>query len=136
MIERRADTQLPQVRFPGASRDFSPIVNCQCRLSYVCPYTPCAIACISICAHVKHPVVHVRVRWIMETLKHPPYTVGWVARLCRNWLPWKKATRISRGNQSHWDNTVVKSKEKVKSTQTTGTCPGLAQGVGLHFIAH
>ena len=27
----------------------------------------CAIACINICAHVKDPVVHVRVRWIMET---------------------------------------------------------------------
>ena len=30
---------------------------------------PCAIACIYICAHVKDPVVHVRVRWIMEILK-------------------------------------------------------------------
>ena len=29
---------------------------------------PCAIACINICAHVKVPVVHVRVWWIMETL--------------------------------------------------------------------
>ena len=36
----------------------------KCRLSYVCPYTPCEIACINICAHVKDPVVHVRVRWI------------------------------------------------------------------------
>ena len=31
----------------------------------------CAIACTNICAHVKDPVVHVRVRWIKETLKHP-----------------------------------------------------------------
>ena len=29
----------------------------------------CSVACIDICAHVKDPVVHVRVRWIMETLK-------------------------------------------------------------------
>ena len=28
------------------------------------------ITCINICAQVKDPVVHVRVRWIMETLKH------------------------------------------------------------------
>ena len=33
--------------------------------------TACAIACINICAHVKDPVVPVRVRWIMETLKTP-----------------------------------------------------------------
>ena len=35
-------------------------------------YTPlCAIACIYICVHVKDPVIHVRVQWIIETLKHP-----------------------------------------------------------------
>ena len=34
-----------------------------------------------ICAHVKDPVVHVRVQRITETLKHPACTVGWVARL-------------------------------------------------------
>ena len=30
-------------------------------------------------AHVKRPVVRVRVQWIMETPKHPACTVGWVA---------------------------------------------------------
>ena len=41
-----------------------------------CAHTPpCAIACIYICAHVKDPVVHVRVWWIMETLKHPACTI-------------------------------------------------------------
>ena len=56
-----------------------------------CPYTPaCAIACIYICAHVKDPVVHVRVRWIMESLKHAACSVGWVAQLYRSWLSlWK-----------------------------------------------
>ena len=39
---------------------------------------PCAIACINICVHIKDLVAHVRVRWIMETLKHPACTVGWV----------------------------------------------------------
>ena len=52
---------------------------------------------VNICAHVKDPVVHVRVRWIMETLKHPACTVGWVTRLCRSWLSPGKATRISHG---------------------------------------
>ena len=51
----------------------------------------------NICAYVKDPVVRVRVRWSMETLKHPACTVGWVARLCRNWLSPGKATRISHG---------------------------------------
>ena len=86
-----------QVRFLRAARDFSPRVNFQCRLSYgVC--TPlCAIGCVYICAHVKYLVVHVRVRWIMETLTHPACTVGWVARLCRKWLSRGKGTRISHG---------------------------------------
>ena len=27
---------------------------------------------------LKYPVVHVRIRWIMETLKHPACIVGWI----------------------------------------------------------
>ena len=60
-----------------------------------CPYIPCA--CTYICAHVKDPVVHVRVRWIMETLKRSTCRVIWVARLCRSWLSPGKATRIFHG---------------------------------------
>ena len=48
-------------------------------------------------AHVKDPVVHVGVRWIMETLKHPACTIGLIARLCRSWLSLGKAIRISYG---------------------------------------
>ena len=40
LVERRTGTPLRQIRFPGAARDFSPKVKFQCRLSYVCPYTP------------------------------------------------------------------------------------------------
>ena len=40
LVEHRTVTPLTQVRFPGAARDFSPRVNFQCRLSYVCPYNP------------------------------------------------------------------------------------------------
>ena len=57
----------------------------------------CAFACINICAHIKDPVVYVRVPWIMETLKHRACTVGWVARICRSWLSLGKGTRISYG---------------------------------------
>ena len=73
---------------------------------------PCAIACINICAHVKDPVVHVRVRWIMETLKHPACTIGWITRLCRSWLSPRKATRISHGRKP--TGTVQNNKNKVK----------------------
>ena len=70
-----------------------------------CPHAPapCAVTCVYICAHVKDPVVHVRVWWIMETPKkkkkknHPACSVGWVAQLCRSWLSPAKATRISHG---------------------------------------
>ena len=40
---------------------------------------PCVSAYVNICAHVKDPVVHVRVQWIIEILKHLACTVGWVA---------------------------------------------------------
>ena len=76
LVERRTGTPLRQVRFPGAAREFS---------TFGIRTPPCAIACIYICVRVKDPVVHVRVRWIMETLKHLACTVGWVAQLCSSW---------------------------------------------------
>ena len=109
-LEHRTGTSPAQVRFPVAARDFSLRVNFQCRLSYGVRTPPRAIACIYICAHVKDPVTRVRVRWIMETLIHPESIVGWVARLCRNWLTLGKATRISHGSNPKWDNTAVKKK--------------------------
>ena len=78
LVESGTGTPLMQVRLPGAARDFSPRVNFQCRLSNVLP-------CL-ICAHVKDLVVHVRVWWVMETVKPPACTVGWVARLCPSWF--------------------------------------------------
>ena len=99
LVEQRTGTPPTQVRFPGAATDFfSPKSQLSVQTLLRCPYTPrMQIACINICAHVKDPVVHVRVRWNMETLKHPAYTVGWVARLSRSWFSPRgsKATRIS-----------------------------------------
>ena len=69
---------------------FSPRVNFQCRSSYGVRTPP-------VCTHVKDPVVHVRVRWIMQTLKHPACTAGWVARLRRSCLSPGKATRFRHG---------------------------------------
>ena len=63
-----ASTPLRLVQFLGAVRDFSSRVNFQCRISYGVHTAPCAVACINICAHIKGPVVCVRVQWIMETL--------------------------------------------------------------------
>ena len=97
LVEYRTGTPPTQVRFPGAARDFSPRVNFQCRLSDGVRTPQCPIACIYICAHVKDPVVRVRVWWIMETLKHPASTIGWEGRLCRSWLSPGKATRNSHG---------------------------------------
>ena len=97
---RPTGTQLSQVRFLGAAKDFFRRLNFQCRLSYGVHTPPCAIACINICAYVKDPVVHVRVRWIIETLKHPACTVGWLARLCRSSFSSGKETRISHERNS------------------------------------
>ena len=77
------------------------------RLSSGVRTPPCAIACINICAHVKDPVDHVRVRWITETQKHPACTVGWVARLRRSWLSPGKSNPNFPWEKSHWNNTVV-----------------------------
>ena len=52
---------------------------------------------LTLCMLVRDPVGHVRVRWIMETLKYQACTVGWVARLCCSWLSPGKATWISNG---------------------------------------
>ena len=72
-----------------------------------CPYTPCAIDYIITCAHVKDPVVHVRVRRIKETLKHPACIVGWVARLCCSWLSPGKSNPTFPLEKSQRDNTVA-----------------------------
>ena len=40
LLEHRTGTPPMQVRFPGAARDFSPRVNCQCRLSHGVPTPP------------------------------------------------------------------------------------------------
>ena len=100
LVEHRTGSPPTQVRFPGAVRDFSSRDNFQCRLSDGVREPPSVIACVYVCAHVKDPVVHVRVRWIMETLKRQACTVGWVTRLCRSWLSPRKATRISHGSNS------------------------------------
>ena len=86
-----------RVWFNGVAKDFSPRVHFPCRLSYRVRTPQCAIACIYICVHIKDPIVHVRVWWIMETLTHPACTVGWKAKLCCSWLSQGKATRISHG---------------------------------------
>ena len=97
LVEHRTDTLPTQVPFPDATRDFSPTVNFQCRLSYGVRTPPCAFARIYVCVHVKDLVVHVRVRWIMETLKRPACNRGWVARLCRSWLSPGKVTEFPIG---------------------------------------
>ena len=47
--------------------------------------------------HMKDPVVHVEVRWIMETLIHPACRVGWLARLCCSWLSLGKQLEFPMG---------------------------------------
>ena len=69
--------------------------------------------------HVKDPVVHVRVRWIMETLKHTAYTVDWVAPLAAG-FPWGKQPGFPKREipmgQYNW-----KKKKKNLSVNTNTT---------------
>ena len=62
--------------------------------------------------HVKDPAVHVRLRWIMETLQHPTCTLGWIARVCRSWLTREKRPQVSM-RESQWDDTVVRKKKVI-----------------------
>ena len=100
-----------QVQFLGAARDFSLRVNYQCRLSYSVHTLPCDITCIYIYAHIKDPIVHVRVWWIIKTLKHPECTLAPVARLSQLAFPGEGNPHFP-WEKSHWDNTVVKSNKK------------------------
>ena len=97
LVERQTHMLPTQVRFPGVARDFCPRVNFQCRLSYRVHTLLCAITCIYSCAHIKDPVVHVRVWWIKETLEDPACLEGCVVRLYGSWLSLGKATPISHG---------------------------------------
>ena len=71
---------------------------------------PCAIACIYICAHVKDPVVPVRLRWKYGNTS----IVGWVARLCCSWRSPGKATRIFHGRNPIGTAQLLKIKVKDK----------------------
>ena len=80
--------------------------------SLTCVRTPLwAIACIYICAYIKDPVVHVKVRWIMKALRHQARTVGWVERLCCSWLSPGKATRIPHGRSPNRTKQMLKKKK-------------------------
>ena len=83
-------------------------VSFQCRLSYGVRAHPCAIAFICIC--VKDPAVPVRVRSILDTLKHPACTAGWVARLSQLAFPGEGNPSL-KWEISHWDYTVIKSEK-------------------------
>ena len=96
---------------------FLPASTFQCRLSYGVSRPPCTTACINICVHVEDPVVHVSVRWITETLKHPACTVGWVERLCRRWL--SPGKEIPDGTIQMFKKTIKKKKKNLLYHQPT-----------------
>ena len=88
------------------------MVNFQCRLSYSVCTPSCAITCIDISAHVKHPVVHVKLLWIMETVKHAACTIGWEAWMSQLAFPWESKLYFpwekSQGdNPGAWKKLVV-----------------------------
>ena len=97
LIEHRTGTPPTQVQFSSVARNFSPRVNFQYRLSYGVHKPPCEITCIYICVHVKDPVVHVRVHWIMETLKQPACTLDWVAQLSNLAFPQGRQPKYPMG---------------------------------------
>ena len=103
-----------------------------CRLSYSVHTPPCATACINICVHFKDPIVPINVWWIMETLKHPAWTLGWVARLSQ--LAFLRESNLNfPWGKSQCDNTIVNKKnEKIKKWRQRFQTSGLKTGVVSH----
>ena len=56
----------------------------------------CSIACINICEHVKGPVVHVRVRWIMATQTYSGRTIATKLSAWWVWLLNRRKKNLSR----------------------------------------
>ena len=79
----------------------------------------CAITCIHICVHVKDSVVHVRVLWIMKTLKHPACTAGWVARLSQLAFLGGRQLKFLTGEMPLGQYSCKKLKVKNKNNQMT-----------------
>ena len=95
--------------------------------SLTCVRTPpCANACINICAHVNDPVVHFRVRWIMDTLKHRASTVGWVAQLCRSLLSPEKQPEFPMGKIPMGQYSCLKKSHSFYHSHKPNTCLHLA----------
>ena len=72
-------------------------------------------------SHAFISVVNVRIWCIMETLKHPACTIGWVAQLCCSWLSPEMATRISHGRNPI--GTIQLLKVKVSPFSSSGKRP-------------
>ena len=53
LVEHQTGKPLKQIWFPGATQDFSPRINFQCRLSHSVHTPLCTTACINICVHIK-----------------------------------------------------------------------------------
>ena len=75
---------------------------------------PCAMARINICAHVKNPVVHVRVLWIMARQTYPARTIPrkqstwWLWSLSRKkkkTVPSAKANEVRRDTSNRAQST-------------------------------
>ena len=125
LVEHQTGMPLTQAWFPGVARDFSPRINFQCRLAYGVCTPPRGITCINICAHIKDCVLHVRVWWILKTLKHWACTVDCIARLWCSWFSLGKATPKYVRNpceKSQWDDDVVKNKILKSPVTVHGCC--------------
>ena len=85
-----------------------------------CPYTPCAIACINICVHVKDPVLHVRVRWMHGNTKTPSMHSRFGSTTLSQLASPGESNPNFPWEEFYWDHTVVQSTYKVKIVTTNG----------------
>lgn len=63
--------------------------------------------------HVKDPVVHVRVQWIMKTLQQPACTVGWIAA----GFSWGKQPDFPMGEIPTWQYSYLVRRTVLRQDQ-------------------
>ena len=116
LVDRMAGIPLMLVGFPGVAKDFFSELTLSFRLSSGVPTSPCAI-----CARVKDLGFHVRIRWIMETLKYSACTRKLGSHYWRSWLSLRKEADFPKGEIP--DNSLVKKKKEKKQHMLADVCP-------------
>ena len=116
-VELWTVASLMQVQFPGMGGDFPPSqLSVQTLLRSVV-HPQVQLHALTAVLVLEDRVVHVRVPWIMKTIKHPACTMGWVVQLSQLAFPGESKLNYLQ-EESKWDNTDVKKKKRERERES------------------